>query len=190
MHASDVPLTQRDLAEEVGKSRSWICEMLGLTKLLPEIQTLVSRGQINLGNAQQLAKLRPHLQTAHVEDAKTQNLTAFRQTVSAAINRFKEAVKTGKIEDYYSDQVRPYVRPLPEIHEERRTWVNGGRLIAKHACISPLDGWKLAIEWVFKMDPETLEFRRTKAQREELERLNESQERSKERQARKNENHA
>lgn len=46
-------------------------------------------------------------------------------------------------------------------------------MIAQHGCISPLEGWKLAVQWLMNMDPEMLEFRKSKMQRAEQEKLDE-----------------
>lgn len=168
--------TLQDLAELTGKSRSWVCEMLSLNNLIPEYQKMVSRGLITIGNAQLLAKLKPYLQPNHVQEAQIQSVTEFRKTVAAAVNDFREKLKSGRTEAFWSEEIKPYVRNLTEINKELNDWQVGARMIAAQGCISPLDGWKLAVQWLMNMDPDMLAFRKAKMQRAELAKLEELQE--------------
>lgn len=170
---SDNELKLKDIAEEIGMSRSWVSEMMSLNKLRKEFQKLVQRGQITVANAQLLAKLKPYLQPDYVEQAKTESAAEFRKTVAAAVNRYRESLKAGRIEEYWSEEIKPYVRRIEDINHELMTWETGASMIAQHGCISPLDGWKLAVQWLMNMDPEMLEFRKSKMQRAEQEQLDE-----------------
>lgn len=175
MNLESKPPSLKEMSELVGKSRSWVCEMLSLNNLIPEYQRLVTRGDITVGNAQLLAKLKTYLQPEHIEAAKRQSVVEFRQTVAAAVNRFRESLKTGKVESFWSEEIKPYVRRIPDICKELQDWQNGATMIVKHGAISPLDGWKLAVQWLMNMDPETLAFRKAKMQRVEQEKLDEKE---------------
>lgn len=50
-------LTQNELAIKVGKSRSYITNMLGLLTLPPEVLEMISKGDISAGHARALSKL-------------------------------------------------------------------------------------------------------------------------------------
>ncbi len=50
-------LTQEELSVKVGKSRSYITNMLGLLRLPKEIQEMVSNNQLSMGHARALSKL-------------------------------------------------------------------------------------------------------------------------------------
>jgi ParB family chromosome partitioning protein len=50
-------LTQDELAKRVGKSRSYITNMLGILRLPKEVQSLVLHGDISMGHAKILSKL-------------------------------------------------------------------------------------------------------------------------------------
>lgn len=173
LDVTDNEMELKDIAELIGKSRSWVSEMLSLNNLRDEFKRLVQRGQITVSNAQLLAKLKPYLQPDHVEAARTETTAEFRKTVSAALNRFRESLKKAKVEQFWSEEIKPYVRNLKEINKELSTWQAGARMIAQHNCVSPLDGWKLAVQWLMNMDPDMLEFRKAKMQRAELEKLEE-----------------
>lgn len=51
-------MTQVELAQKVGKSRSHVTNMLGLLKLPTEVQTLLLNKQLSMGNARTLSKLK------------------------------------------------------------------------------------------------------------------------------------
>lgn len=167
-------MTLKDLAELVGKSRSWVCQMLSLNNLRPEYQKMVSRGQLMVGKAQLLSKLKPYLQPDYIHEARIQTVAEFRKTVAAAVNKFRENLRQGKFEKFWSHEIIPYIKSLKEINAELSNWHAGARMIAQYECISPLDGWKLAIQWITNMDPGMLEFRKKKMQRDELAKLEES----------------
>jgi hypothetical protein len=91
------------------------------------------------------------------------------------VNRFRESLKTGNVEAFWSEEIKPYVRRVPDICKELEDWHNGAMMIAKHGAVSPLDGWKLAVQWLMNMDPETLAFRKAKMQRVEQDKLDEKE---------------
>lgn len=51
-------LTQSEVANKVGKSRSYITNMLGLLKLPTEVQTLILERKLSMGHARTLSKLK------------------------------------------------------------------------------------------------------------------------------------
>lgn len=55
---NNLNLTQMELAEKVGKSRSHVTNMLGLLNLPISVQDMLLRGQISMGHARALSKLK------------------------------------------------------------------------------------------------------------------------------------
>jgi ParB/RepB/Spo0J family partition protein len=159
------------LAERVGKSRRWVASMLKLNQLIGPAQEAVQRGEINIGNARLLAKLKRHLQPALIRDARLMATKDFQGIVARAVNDYREAIKAGRMEAYYGGDAKPFCRGTPEILTELEKWPNAGPMLVKHDCKTPLDGWKLAVKWLMRMDPESLEDRRKTVQHNELHRL-------------------
>lgn len=54
----ELGLTQAELAKKIGKSRSYITNVVGLLSLPPEVANLVSEGKITSGHARPLSKLK------------------------------------------------------------------------------------------------------------------------------------
>jgi len=69
-------LTQEELSQRIGKSRSHIANILRLLQLPPEIQESVSRGTISMGHARALLGL----------EKKAQQLEAWRQVVEKGLS--------------------------------------------------------------------------------------------------------
>jgi ParB/RepB/Spo0J family partition protein len=159
------------LADRVGKSREWVADMLKLNQLVDPAKDAVRRGEITIGNARLLAKLKRHLQPAFIRDARLMSNCDFQGTVARVVNEYREAIKAGRMEAYYGGEAKPFCRGTPEILKELKKWPNAGPMLIKHNCKTPLDGWKLAVKWLMRMDPESLEARYKTVQDNELRRL-------------------
>jgi ParB family chromosome partitioning protein len=58
MIMKNMKLTQLELAQKVGKSRSHVTNMLGLLTLPEDVQRMILQGQISMGHARSLSKLK------------------------------------------------------------------------------------------------------------------------------------
>jgi len=159
------------LADRVGKSREWVAKTLQLNKLIFDAKEAVQRGEITIGNARLLAKLKRHLQPAFIRDARLMSTHEFQGTIARVVNEYREAIKAGRMEAYYGGEAKPFCRGTPEIIKELKRWPNAGPMLVKHNCKTPLDGWKLVVKWLMRMDPESLETRYKIVQDNELRRL-------------------
>lgn len=176
------------LADLVGRPRDWVCEMFSLNKLIGPAKKAVQRGEISVGNAKLLAKLKRHLQPAHLRDARLMKVGEFRQVIAGAVNDYREAIKKGRMDAYFGGEARPRCRRITEITDELDNWATGGLMMLKHGCQTPLDGWKLAIQWVMSSDPDSIAARHARVQREELARLEQQKERKEQREKRRLDN--
>ena len=64
-------LTQEELAKKLGKSRSYITNMIGLQKLPSSIQTMISDNKMSMGHARVLSKLENEEQQKELADKIT-----------------------------------------------------------------------------------------------------------------------
>jgi ParB/RepB/Spo0J family partition protein len=156
------------LANLVDKPRSWVGAMLQLNRLILMAKEAVRRGEITVGNAKLLAKLKPHLQQPYIRDAKLLPTKEFRRVIARAVNDYREALKRGRMSAYYGGEARPFCRGTTEVLTELDSWPNAGHMIFKHGCKTPLDGWKLAVQWVMSMDPDSIEARHKRVQQQEM----------------------
>lgn len=89
-------LTHAEIARRVGKSRSTISETLALLKLPPEVQAMVSAGQLTPGHAGALLSLRdPRREVAAAREIAAQGLSVRRaeQYVAALQSAGKELAR-------------------------------------------------------------------------------------------------
>ncbi|MHC4702443.1 MAG: ParB/RepB/Spo0J family partition protein [Planctomycetota bacterium] len=160
--------TLATLADLVEKPRKWVSQMLNLNYLTRPAKDAVQRGEIPIGNAKLLSKLRPHLQQAYMRDAKLLPTKEFRPIVARAVNEYREDLKRGRMAAYYGGDARPFCRGTTDVLAELESWPNAGPMILKHGCKTPLDGWKLAVQWVMSMDPDSIEARHKRVQQQEM----------------------
>jgi len=76
---------------------------------------------------------------------------------AGVIKQFKEAVKQGKMESFFSTefQIQPYLRSLKEVKGEFEVCIEAPLLLASGGHDTALKGWKAALEWVLHLDPES-----------------------------------
>ena len=72
-------ITQEELAKKVGKSRSYVTNMLGLLSLPEEVKDYVTTGQITMGHARVLSKLTDPEQVKQLADKIVQSSLSVRQ---------------------------------------------------------------------------------------------------------------
>jgi ParB family chromosome partitioning protein len=66
--------TQRQLADRLGKSQTWISQRLALINLTPAVAQRVAAGEIDSATAREIARLAPAVQEPAIEHLKTHGL--------------------------------------------------------------------------------------------------------------------
>ena len=147
-------ITLRQLSSMVNKNTLWVQQQLGLLRLPREIQKAIDRGEISLGNAYMLVKIPPRLRPEYIDHAKIMNASAFKALAAGVIKHFKEAVRQGKLDTFFTEdfKAQPYLRALKEIQAEAETKMEAALIIASECCKTPLDGWVAALRWAMHTD--------------------------------------
>ncbi len=106
-------ITLRRLASLVNKNPKWVQQQLGLLRLPRDLQKLIDRGEISIGNAYMLVKIPPRLRLEYIDHAKVMPTMAFKALAGGVIKHFKEAVRQGKLDTFFTEdfKVQPYLRP-------------------------------------------------------------------------------
>ena len=154
---SDESLTLPDIAAMVHKSPGWVQRTLELMHLEPALQRKVDRGEICLGNAYWLARMNRSYRPAYIEHAENMTAKEFRALALSRIKAFKEAIRQGDLTAFYAKRYTPYphLRSLIHVEHERKKLEAATKLIPMTKCLTPLDGWRMALAWVVHMDPDT-----------------------------------
>ncbi|HTR01382.1 MAG TPA: ParB/RepB/Spo0J family partition protein [Candidatus Acidoferrum sp.] len=135
-------LTQQEVADAVGKSRTAVTNLMRLMHLQPEVRTYLERGDIEMGHARCLLALEDQQQTATARAVIAKGLSV-RQT-EALVRALQSSKKTGK----GSKEVDPDIRALQDELSEKlgaevlveHSAKGKGRLILKYGSLDQLDG--------------------------------------------------
>jgi ParB/RepB/Spo0J family partition protein len=168
-------LTEAELADKIGKSRSWLKERLGLAKLPENVAKLVDEGDITLVNAYALAKLPEEDMADFVDRAVTMSPDEFVPLAHARAKEVKDAKRKGQDAPAAEFQPVPHLQKMGDLKSEMDTSEIGQSLLAKHGVNTALEAWQLAIQWSLHLDPDSVAVQRAKdeerkAQREEAKR--------------------
>ena len=103
-------MTHENLSTKVGKSRSYITNVIGLLRLPSEVQELVSKGKISMGHARALSKLESDeeiIRLAHKIDEE--NITV-RDVEDISSKEEKKVKITKKVDNYDYKYVEDLLR--------------------------------------------------------------------------------
>ena len=136
-------LTQQQVADAVGKSRSAVTNLMRLASLEPEVQQLLERGDLELGHAKCLLALQGAKQINAARTVASVNMTV-RQTEAlvkklqspAAGKSTAEANSSPDIK-HLEDQISEKIGAPVQIQHSAK---GAGRLILKYNSVDELDG--------------------------------------------------
>lgn len=147
-------LTEAELAAKLGKSPTWLGNILRLNKIENEdILALINEGKINLSNAYALAKLPPEEMADFITEAQTQAPEEFIPAVNERVKAIRDAKRKG--EDASGPEFTPaeWLQKMKDIKEQRDTGEVATALIAETEITSAKDGFILALNWALHADP-------------------------------------
>lgn len=135
-------LTQQQVADAVGKSRAQVANLLRLLALDPEVQTLLERGDLDMGHARALLTLPAAKQRRAAHDVVAKDLTV-RQT-EALVKQLQQGKPSEKPADKPSADVARLESQLGELlgapvriqHGSR----GNGRVTIRYSSLDELDG--------------------------------------------------
>jgi len=140
---TEFELTQQQVAEAVGKSRSTVANLLRLMALQPDVRRLLEHGDLDMGHARCLLALEGETQSHAARTVVGRGLSV-RQT--EALVRQWQASAQG--EDKATPTIDPNIRQLQdELSDKLGTPVNiqhgaggKGRLVLNYSSLDELDG--------------------------------------------------
>jgi ParB/RepB/Spo0J family partition protein len=151
-------ITLGKLSVMLSKSPGWIGSQLNLLFLTIEQQKMVDRGEICLQNGYMLSKIPPVFRKEYIDKAKTMKVKAFSVLVAGVIKSYREAVRQGKLEAFFTEEFdpQPHLRNLKTVQGEYRRPLAGPLIVASEDCKTPLDGWKAALQWAMHLDKKSV----------------------------------
>lgn len=136
-------LTQAEVAEAVGKSRSTVTNLLRLIQLTDEVKLMLENGDLEMGHGRAMLALRPEQQIQAARMVESKSLSV-RQT-EALVRKFLEDVKDKPVEGV---KINKDVERLEEDLSEKigssvsivYTSKGKGKLTIKYNSLDELDG--------------------------------------------------
>ncbi len=161
----DPTLTVSTLAARLGKSVTWLNDMLSLNKLDKAIQKLVDDGSLNLSNGVALSKLPIEEQANFLDRAMTEVPSVFSGIVQNRKNEINKARRRG--EDVGEEQfVAPqHLRKLAELKDEFTSSKVGPVLVRSELDLEKLEtksevaeaAFKLGVAWALHQDASSVQ---------------------------------
>lgn len=135
-------LTQQQVADAVGKSRAQVANLLRLLALDPEVQTLLERGDLDMGHARALLALSGAKQRQAAHEVVNQDLTV-RQT-EALVKQLQQGQPNERVASKPAADVVRLETQLGELLGAPVRIQHGrsgkGRLTIRYASLDELDG--------------------------------------------------
>ncbi len=152
-------MTVGQMAYMVKKSSGWVRKMLKITRLCAEVSTAVQRGEVSITVAHEIAKMPPQIQKELLTQAVVLSSTDFLPIVKGRVRQFKDAIKTGRMEDYYRSLIEPipHLRKMKELRAELKTPTEGAHFLVQMDVKTPMEGWRMCLDWVLHLDPDSIE---------------------------------
>jgi len=159
--------TLPQLSVMVDKPQKWIQDQLQLNRICPEARPAFERGEIKMTAGLALANLPTDLQPKFLDDAIALPATEFRERASAANRDFKSFLLQLQQEDREIGAATPKLRAINVLKKESLKPSNAKGVLKAVGAKTPQDGWLACLQWMFRLDPISVEKR--KAGREETE---------------------
>ncbi|WP_417543650.1 ParB/RepB/Spo0J family partition protein [Marinobacter sp.] len=137
-------LTQAQVAEAVGKSRTTITNLLRLIGLTEDVRLMLEHGDLEMGHGRAMLTLSPEQQMQVAKQVVAKSLSV-RQT-EALVRRVQQETTTGK--PAKSDAIDPNIRALQDDLAERlgakvsiaQGQRGKGKLVIEYSSLDELDG--------------------------------------------------
>jgi len=135
-------LTQQQVADAVGKSRTTITNLLRLINLSPEVRTLMEHGDLEMGHGRAVLTLPADQQLMVARQVVSKGLSV-RQT-EALVRRLQQAPAKAESEQVDDPDVRRLVEDLSERIGARVSIAHSargkGKLVIEYSSLDELDG--------------------------------------------------
>ena len=136
-------LTQQEVAEAVGKSRTTVTNLLRLLGLQPAVKTLLENGEIEMGHARALLALNDHAQGQAAKTVVTKHLSV-RETEELVRNWHKPQLAATQNNKVLNPDIRHLQKSLSDKLGAQVVLQHGsknnGKLIIRYNSLDELDG--------------------------------------------------
>lgn len=164
----DKSLTLNEVAHALHKNVDWLKRILGLVELCPQANEALKEHQLSVSAAIEIAKLPFGIQNDMLNLAGSIPATEFIELARQKVR----AVRSHRLNDDLEEKaqvrndLKPELRLCRTLAEE---WANpsmAASVIIKTGAESPVEIWQAALSYALCVDPDSLEIRRKKRDRD------------------------
>ncbi|TRZ53741.1 MAG: ParB/RepB/Spo0J family partition protein [Dehalococcoidia bacterium] len=161
-------MTEGELAAKLGKSPSWISNILRLNNIeSDEIMALIDGGEIKLSNAYALSKLPADAQGDFLTEAQTMTPEEFIPKINTRVKEIKDAKRKGEDPSKTVFAPAEFMQKVTAIRDERETGAIADSLIAEAGATTAKEGFVLALNWILHADAFSIQEQLTKWEQKE-----------------------
>jgi ParB/RepB/Spo0J family partition protein len=156
-----------ELSVHINKNVQWVRRVMGLSRLSKTAREMVDRNEITLCNAVALSKLPRELQPNFLTFAVTCKVIEFQDMTRKALRDWRMCSQQDRTKwsEHSSYNTTGYFRGWKELKEEVRTHHNEVKVLKRLEAVTPSDGWRCCMAWLYHLDPESLEEQNVKSAR-------------------------
>lgn len=154
-------MSMKELSKLIDKTPTWIRSQLYLNRLCEEARGPVENGDIKMAAAVALANLPADLQPKFIDDAIRMKQVDFLERAKAALRDFKAYLLHLQQEDREVGAVTPKLRAINVLKREAVEPKQATEVIEATGATTALQGWSACMAWMFKLDPISVERRKT-----------------------------
>jgi ParB/RepB/Spo0J family partition protein len=151
--------TMVQLSQLIDKTPKWISDQLQLNRVCEAARAPIERGEIKMMAALALANLPEDLQEKFVNDAIAMPTAAFKERADAANRDFKAFLIDQQTKDNEQIMYKPRLQPLNVLKRESLKPKYAKDVLKAVGAKTPRDGWLAALQWMFQLDPVSIEER-------------------------------
>ena len=150
--AMDVDISE--LAYTLGKSDSWVRQVLSLQRLNKEAKTELEKHNVSLTKRAAIAKLPKAKQSEWIEPAKEMSTAEFVTRTRDALKDYRDYIAAESEKEFTERHYVPLpaIRNLKVIVKEITENTSREAVLEAEQATTAIEGWNAALKWVMQMD--------------------------------------
>jgi hypothetical protein len=160
-------MTQAEVCHTLNKGPAWVRRMTGIAKMsrLLVWRNRIDRGEVSLEAAYYLSKLPVGMWDDYWPDAVSLSLREFKALVMAWLRDFRARIQAGSMRKRQESEPQPHMRSMTDLIRELENPSAGPLMLVSSEHLSPMDGFRLALQWMAHLDSESVMRQRARMHR-------------------------
>lgn len=155
-------LTLAQLSVMIDKTPAWISNQLQLNRLHEDARPAYERGEIRMTAALALANLPQDIQVHYIDDAVGMQAGEFIDRAKIVLRDYKANLLRIQADDRENGVATPNLRAINVIKREATDPKYAPEVLKVLGAKTAVDGWNACLAWLFKLDPISVENRKSR----------------------------